>query len=181
MQLGDIDMGCTEHMQSDREARVIGVATGERHRRGHRLRGGRLARVACAVGLVVGGAGGVVGCGGSGAPAAGPVDAALDAAAQACVEKPGCAFTAGGTDPMDPLQAQLGCGPIFTYSSQPALGVGSFCPDTADNRRVLHDHQKAAYLPGYCDPCLTVPPDKLFVFWKLNGPSCPSTCGPTPL
>jgi len=103
-----------------------------------------------------------------------------------CTKQVGCSFGPATTDPRDPIQIQLGCGPAFGYESRdpanPWLGTGSFCPDSPDARRVLHDNRKLGYLPGYCETCMGVPADQIFVFWgQLNGPNCPSSCGPQPL
>ncbi len=104
--------------------------------------------------------------------------------ADSCGPRPGCSFAPDSTTPANPLQQQLHCGPIYRYvggSKAGFAGVGSFCPDTPETRRILHDNQKRGYLPGYCESCMGVPPGEIFVFWKLfDGPSCPSGCFPGP-
>jgi hypothetical protein len=102
--------------------------------------------------------------------------------AGACAERPHCSFEPEASSPPDPLQAQLGCGPLYRYQNGEKggdNGLGSFCPDSPATRKTLHDAGKHGYLPGYCQSCLGVPADKIFVFWKLfDQPSCPSTCAP---
>lgn len=98
-----------------------------------------------------------------------------------CVERPRCSFQSAWDDAGDPLQAQLGCGPVFQYRNGANSGIlggtGSFCTDSPANRQVLHDAHKRGYPPGYCETCLGVPAGKVFVFWtEAIGPSCPSGC-----
>ncbi len=103
-----------------------------------------------------------------------------------CVERLPCSFVREDPKgPEDPLQTQLGCGVAYVYTSADPLnawvGTGSFCPDSQANRDVLRGNGQLGYLPGYCDTCLGIPPGKIFVFWKLDGPNCPSSCGPKSL
>jgi len=96
-----------------------------------------------------------------------------------------CTFALVVTESSNPLAKQLGCGPEYKYTSNRSRvseGIGSFCPDSPDNRKVLHDHKLTGYLPGYCDTCLKVPAGQIFVFWFLWAvdPSCTSTCGNGP-
>ena len=59
-------------------------------------------------------------------------------------------------------------------------GFGSFCPDTPDARKALHDSKKRGYLPGHCETCLGVPAGWIFVLWtETEVPSCPSGCSPS--
>jgi hypothetical protein len=83
----------------------------------------------------------------------------------------------------DPLQGQLSCGPLVVYMNEFLYGVhggfGSFCPDTPDARKLLHDNQKRGYVPGHSEPCLGVPAGWIFVIWQeTKGPTCPSGCFP---
>jgi hypothetical protein len=85
------------------------------------------------------------------------------------------------TKATDPLQAQLNCGPVMVYMNGLVHGVhggfGSFCPDTLNNRKVLHDNQKRGYKPGFCSTCLGVPKDWIFVIWvETSGPVCGAAC-----
>jgi hypothetical protein len=113
-------------------------------------------------------------------------DSSQDAqiAQPACVERLPCSFRPITGEPSDPIQIQLGCGPTYEYVSSSPLnawsGIGSFCPDSPANRDMLRDSGKFGYLSGFCDTCLGVPEDKIFVFWKHSGPNCPSSCGPMP-
>ena len=98
-----------------------------------------------------------------------------------CTELPQCTFGYSYEDSSDPLQKQLGCSPVYRYTNGANSGilggVGSFCPDTAANRKILHDKGRKGYAHGYCDTCLNVPCGKLFVFWSfMIGPGCPSGC-----
>jgi hypothetical protein len=102
-----------------------------------------------------------------------------------CVDRPGCSMRPILPDDAfspDPLQKQLGCGPVFVYMNGAKAGVhggfGSYCPDSPDNRKILHDNHKHGYLSGHCETCLGVPAGWLFAFWlETEGPSCPSGCG----
>ena len=85
--------------------------------------------------------------------------------------------------PDDPLWKQLGCGPVYTFSTGTSEGflggIGSFCPDSPDGR--AHLYGKLIFFPGYCETALGVPDGKIFVFWKTyekpqSNPSCPSGC-----
>lgn len=99
-----------------------------------------------------------------------------------CAERPHCSFQVDASSTPDPLQSQLGCGPLYRYENGEKggdNGIGSFCPDTPVNRKILHDSGKHGYGAGYCQSCLGVPAGKIFVFWKLfDQPSCPSGCAP---
>jgi hypothetical protein len=99
-----------------------------------------------------------------------------------CAERPHCSFRLDESATPDPLQNQLGCGPIYRNENGERggdNGIGSFCPDSPANRKLLHNSAKHGYLAGYCQSCLGVPAGKLFVFWKLfDQPSCPSGCAP---
>ena len=81
------------------------------------------------------------------------------------------------------LQQQLGCSQTYRYKTNKSAGflggLGSFCPTTAINiLRTYHYHGFAA---GYCDHCITVPTNKVFVFWtEWYGPGCPGGCEPGP-
>jgi hypothetical protein len=98
-----------------------------------------------------------------------------------CTDLPQCSFGYSYEDSGDPTQKTLGCSPVYRYmngaNSGILGGVGSFCPDTPDNRQYLHDHNYSGFTSGYCDTCLNVPCGKIFVFWSyFIGPSCPSSC-----
>jgi len=102
-----------------------------------------------------------------------------------CDERPGCMMRPiHDDDPkiVDPLQYQLvGCGPVFVYMNGFVHGIhggyGSFCPDSPDHRKLLHDNHKRGYLPGHCESCLSVPDNQVFVLWKETvGPTCDSGC-----
>jgi|GEM_PF-3515943 len=102
--------------------------------------------------------------------------------ALACESTPRCSLTPFPLN-RDPLQVALGCGPTTEYENGYSIGFmggeGSFCVDTAFNRKTLHAAGKSAFLPGYCSTCLTVPAGQLYVIWTpLEGPGCPSSCAP---
>jgi hypothetical protein len=98
-----------------------------------------------------------------------------------CIEMDGCSFKSAWPDSNNPLQKQLGCGPVFQYFNGAGQGIlggtGSFCPDTPANRKLLHQKGLTGHHAGYCETCMGVPADKIFVFWDyFMGPSCPSGC-----
>jgi hypothetical protein len=99
-----------------------------------------------------------------------------------CTATPSCTFTfIGGYQ--STLQQQLGCSQSYRYMNGfPAGfmgGIGFFCPNTSTVRNLFHSY--AAFAPGYCDDCVTVPASKIFVFWtEFVGPGCPSGCSPGP-
>jgi len=98
----------------------------------------------------------------------------------ACEVTPHCVFKVQG--PLtDAVQSQLGCDQQYYYGSGAPGGflggIGSFCVDSADNRKALRAARARGYVAPYCNTCLTVPGDKLFVFWSIfEGPGCPSGC-----
>jgi hypothetical protein len=99
---------------------------------------------------------------------------------QGCVKTDGCTLTPFDDPANAALRAQLSCEPMSLYR---AVHPGALCPDTGDNRRILHDHHLTGYVAGYCDACLTVPDGKIFVLFVLAHPpppNCPSTCAPAP-
>ena len=98
-----------------------------------------------------------------------------------CVEMDGCSFKSAWPDSNNPLQKEMGCGPVFQYFNGAGQGVlggtGSFCPDTPANRRLAHQKNLTGHHAGYCETCMGVPAGKFFVFWDyFVGPSCPSGC-----
>jgi len=100
-----------------------------------------------------------------------------------CTTTPHCSLTfIGGYN--STAQSQLGCSQNYRYTNgYPAGflgGIGAFCPNTTTVRNLFH---APGFPPGYCDGCITVPANKIFLFWvEFVGPGCPSGCatGPYP-
>ncbi len=99
-----------------------------------------------------------------------------------CVHRQGCSLTfLGGYN--STTQSQLGCSQNYRYwNGYPAGfmgGIGAFCPNTSTVRSIFHGY--GIQPSGYCDECLTVPTNKVFIFWTyILGPGCPSGCTPGP-
>lgn len=125
------------------------------------------------------------------------LDASNPATDKTPLKQPDCLVKYAENRASNPLQKQLSCGPMYDYSAEGSLGdsdaaivfvgTGSFCPDSPEARRLLHDNRNIGYLPGYSDACLTVPSGMLFVLWSPDEaetfgppfprpPSCPSSC-----
>jgi hypothetical protein len=113
------------------------------------------------------------------------VETAVETGAPADLQPPvelaaSCALTVNGPV-TDAFQIQLGCDQLYRYVSGDGFlgGIGSFCVYSVDNEKALRAVHARGYLPGYSNPCVTVPQGKVFVFWSVfEGPGCPSGCAP---
>lgn len=98
---------------------------------------------------------------------------------------PPCSLARSAETSDNPLQEQLGCGSVFHFNNGANGGFrggeGSFCPDLADTRAVLHDHQMYGFDSELSDACMILPEDEIFVFWTrdpMPAPTCTSGCLP---
>lgn len=98
---------------------------------------------------------------------------------------PPCSLAPSAQTSDNPLQEQLGCGPVFHFNNGANGGFrggeGSFCPDLPDTRAVLHDQQRYGFDSNSSDACMILPEDEIFVFWTrdpMPAPTCTSGCLP---
>jgi hypothetical protein len=109
----------------------------------------------------------------------------LGACDASSIAMPPCSLVRSAETSDNPLQEQLGCGPVFHFNNGANGGFrggeGSFCPDLPDTRAVLHDHQRYGFDSNLSDACMILPEEEIFVFWTrdpMPAPTCTSGCLP---